>query len=316
MTENHSNKNKKGKPKMFLLFLFVAAFIWFLTKFSREFTANLESEIEYINVPHDVVITEDNFDLISFDLTANGFDFLFYKINKPKISIDLNSYINEEGTIITISNNELKRIITSQLKNDIIVNNVSIDAMEILIDKLETKRVKVNLLENIQFTNGFKPVGNFKLVPDSINISGPAHHLDTLNGVSTIVLNLTNVNENISTEIDLNIADDTSISYSQNSVNLDIIVKEFTQKSISIPITIINLPHDLDLKLIPSNVTVSFDVSMEDFNKINANEFSIICDFNKKNDQENFMIPNLIEQPNDILNIELKENKVDFLILK
>jgi len=316
MQENNTNKNKKGKPKMFLLFLLVASFIWFLTKFSREFTAILESEIEYVNVPHGLVITDDNYDFVSFDLTANGFDFLFYKINKPKISIDLSNYYDEGGTIITISNNELKRIITSQLKHDIIVNNVSIDIMQIQIDKLETKRVKVSLVESIQFVNGYKPIGEYRLVPDSINISGPAHHIDTINEVNTIVLKLTDVNENISKEIDLNISDDLSISYSQNTVNLDVIVKEFTQKSISVPITLINLPSDLNLNLIPSSVTVTFDISMEDFNKINANEFSVICDFYNKNDLENFMIPNLVKQPSEILNIEIKEDKIDYLILK
>ena len=45
MSEIKTNYTKKGKPKMFLLFLFVTTFIWFISKFSREFTSNLEAEI-------------------------------------------------------------------------------------------------------------------------------------------------------------------------------------------------------------------------------------------------------------------------------
>ena len=48
----NSNKQKKGKPKMFLLFLLIAAFIWFLSKFSRDFTASIDVEVEYTNIPH------------------------------------------------------------------------------------------------------------------------------------------------------------------------------------------------------------------------------------------------------------------------
>ena len=76
MHESQTKKVKRGKPKMFLLFLFVTIFIWFLSKFSREFTTNLEADIKYINVPHGVIVSGENYKLVSFDLTASGFDFL------------------------------------------------------------------------------------------------------------------------------------------------------------------------------------------------------------------------------------------------
>ena len=318
MSESKTKKTKKGKPKMFLLFLFVTTFIWFISKFSREFTSTLEADIHYINAPHGVIVSKNNYDKVTFDLTTSGFDFLYYKINKPVVNIELQKYYNEgSGTSsFVISNNDFKRTITSQLKNDIIVNNVSIDNMEVFLDKLKTKKVKVSLLENIQFENGFKSIGEYKLTPDSIAISGPTQHLDTLTEIKTERLVLTNVNENITTTINLNITNDTSITYSQQSVNLDISVKEFTQKTLLIPIIVNNLPSDLSIKLIPENVTILFDVSMEEFNKITANDFIIICDFNKKNEQENFMIPHLMKQPESIINLEIQENKINFLIFK
>ena len=109
---------------------------------------------------------------------------------------------------------------------------------------------------------------------------------------------------------------DTSISYSQQSVDLEIFVKEFTQKTMSIPILVNNLPEDISIKLIPKNATITFDVSMEEFNKILASDFEIVCDFDKKNDQENYMIPHLFNQPESIMHIEFQENKINYLIFK
>jgi hypothetical protein len=316
MSESKTNNTKKGKPKMFLLFLFVTTFIWFISKFSREFTSNLEAKIHYINAPLGVIVSENNYDLVTFDFTTSGFYFLYYKINKPIVTIDLPKYFKEGASSFIISTSELKRIITSQLKNDIIVNNVSIEKMEVLLDKLKTKKVKVSLLENIQFKNGFNSIGQYKISPDSIAISGPTQYLDTLTEIKTEVLELTNVNENISAIVNLNKSNDPRISYSQETVRLDVFVKEFTQKSLLVPVVVTNLPSKLSIRLVPENVTIRFDVSMEGYNKITAIDFLIICDFDKKNDQEDFMIPHLMKQPSSVINLEIQENKINYLIFK
>tara|TARA_B100000809_G_scaffold266880_1_gene332486 strand:- start:11705 stop:12655 length:951 start_codon:yes stop_codon:yes gene_type:complete len=316
MSASKTNKAKKGKPKMFLLFLFITTFIWFISKFSRDYTSNLEAKIHYINAPLGVILSGKNYHLVTFDFTTSGFDFLYYKLNQPIVTIDLQKYFKKGASSFIISTSEFKRIITSQLKNDIIVNNVSIENMEVLLDKLKTKKVKVSLSENIQFKNGFKSIGEFEISPDSIAISGPTKHLDTLTEIKTELLELTNVNENIATTVNLNISNDTTISYSQESVNLLVSVKEFTQKSLLVPVIVNNLPSDLSIRLVPENVTIRFDVSMEDYNKITANDFMIMCDFDKTNYQKDFMIPHLIKQPESIINFEIQENKINYLIFK
>ena len=99
-------------------------------------------------------------------------------------------------------------------------------------------------------------------------------------------------------------------------VELFVSVKEFTQKTLLVPVVVNNLPSNLSIKLVPENVTIRFDVSMEDYNKITANNFTLMCDFNKKNNQEDFMIPHLMKQPASIINLEIQENKINYLIFK
>lgn len=313
---SQTKKTKKGKPKMFLLFLFVTTFIWFLTKFSREITASQDAKIIYSNIPHGIIVSEKSHDIVSYDLTASGFDFLYYKINKPVINIDIKNYYKNNKSSIVISNNDFKRIITSQLKNDITVKNVSIETMEVFFDKLKTKKVKISLLENIKYKKGFKSIRGIKLTPDSIDISGPTQQIDTLNEINTELVHLKDVSENVVKTVNLQTYKGSSISYSKPSVDLEIIVKEFTQKTMSIPIVIKNLPKEVAIKLMPKNATITFDVSMEEFNKIIASDFKIVCDYDKKNDQENFMIPHLASQPESIMNIEFQENKINYLIFK
>jgi hypothetical protein len=68
--------------------------------------------------------------------------------------------------------------------------------------------------------------------------------------------------------------------------------------------------------LLPENIAVVFEVSVENFNKIDESDFLIEIDYDRKNEVENYMIPQLIKFPETVLNIELRQEKVNYLILK
>ncbi|MFK5983552.1 MAG: CdaR family protein [Flavobacteriaceae bacterium] len=316
MSKIYSNNVKKGKLKMFLLFLLITTFIWFLSKFSREFTATVEADIQYENVPQEVVVSSDSYQNVSFDLTTTGFDFLYFKINKPIVTLDILNYYKIGKNKIEIPKNDFNKLITSQLKNNIAVKNVSIESMFINLDILETKKVKIILDKEIQLEKGYKSIGEFKITPEFINISGPSNELDTIEEIHTELLILDKLTNNVDINLKLVIPNNSSLSYSQEEVNISFSVKEFTQKEIKIPVLIKNLPSSINLKLIPEVITISFDVSMDNFNQISENDFSVICDYNNRNIEESFLIPELIKKPDSILNIELKENKVNYLIFK
>ncbi len=316
MSKSKFKEVKKGKLKMFFLFLFIATFLWFLSKFSKEFTATVDASLWYVNVPENVLLSENNINQISFDLTANGFDFLFYKINKPVISINLQNFYKKGETELIITKQDLLRVINLQLKKNIAIKNVSVEGLQIKLDELETKKIKVNLIEEIEFEKGYKSVNGFKIIPDSIVITGASHILDSLNLISTEVIKLSNVKESISIILQLIQSENDEISYSQKQIQLTASVKEFTQKSLTIPIIIKNLPEEIDLKIIPELMTLTFDVSMEEYNDLTENDFSIICDYNKRNETESFMVPQFIKRPDSILNLELSENKIKYLIFK
>lgn len=316
MTNIDKNKQKKGKPKMFLLFLFVAAFIWFLSKYSRDFMASVDVKIEYVNVPPGVVVTEKNKKHISLDLITSGFDFLFYKVNNPVIYIDIGAYYILDEKTLLIPPEDFKRLLINQLNNDVLIKDISINKFEIFLDTLDIKKVKVTLTENITFAEGYKSIGARRVIPDSIEVSGPAHQLDTLNEISTNLLSISNVSEDITTTITLNTALGQNLSFEKNEVVVNFQVKEFSQKSLLIPLTLKNLPTPLKIKLLPENIAIVFDVSVENFNKIDVSDFLIEIDYNRKNEVENYMIPQLIKFPETVLNIELRQEKVNYLILK
>jgi len=103
--------------------------------------------------------------------------------------------------------------------------------------------VKVTLIEDISYTEGYKPVGAIRIIPDSIDVSGPTHQLDTLNEIFTRLLSISDVSENISVGVDLNTSFEKKLSFEKSEVTIAIEVKEFTQKSILIPLSLKNFTN-------------------------------------------------------------------------
>lgn len=307
---------KKGKLKMFFVFLALALFFWVLTKYSKEYTATVNATIIFNNPPDNTSIINKRSSDISFDLTANGFEFLYFKFKRPLLNIDINKYYTKNGNDISISRGEIIKIINYHLKNDISVKNVSVNELVIELDSIIFKKIPVIIQTDITFQDGYKSIGKIRIDPDSVLVSGPSKSIQEINQIKTNILSLLDVNTNILENIALQTPESLGITISPQNVTISHIVEEFTQKSLILPIKIYNLAKGLKIKLIPEFITITFDVTVNEFNNISKKDFVLICDYTKRDKNENFMIPELLEKPESILNIVIKAKKVDYLIFK
>jgi len=316
MPRTHVNQVKKGKLKMLLFFLVVTFFIWFLTKFSKEFTATVEATIQYENLPNNTVLAPNNTDKVSFDLTSSGFDFLSYRLKKPTVTINVFDNFKAGNQIVTFSNIELIKIITSELNSNIAVKNVSLNEVNIALDVIVSREIPINVISEITYQNGFKAVEELTISPNLITVSGPSLVIDSLGQVFTKSIKLNSLSTATSGEIEIDTSNNLNLSYSVEKVLYSIAVEEFTQKELSIPIKIENLPLGTSIKLLPDAVSIVFDVSVSKFNAITENDFIIVCDYNKRNIEENYMIPELVKKPIIIKGILLKNDKINYLVFK
>lgn len=307
---------KKGKLKMFFVFLALALFFWVLTKYSKEYTATVNATIIFNNPPDNTSIINKRSSDISFDLTANGFEFLYFKFKRPLLNIDINKYYTKNGNDISISRGEIIKIINYHLKNDISVKNVSVNELVIELDSIIFKKIPVIIQTDITFRDGYKSIGKIRIDPDSVLVSGPSKSIQEINQIKTNILSLLDVNTNILENIALQTPESLDITISPQNVTISHIVEEFTQKSLILPLKVYNLAKGLKIKLIPEFITITFDVTVNEFNNISKKDFVLICDYTKRDKNENFMIPELLEKPESILNIVIKAKKVDYLIFK
>ncbi|UAB81160.1 hypothetical protein INR76_13810 [Marixanthomonas sp. SCSIO 43207] len=316
MTSKPQKKYNTGKIKKFLFFLFLAILFWVLTKFSREYTATVDATIIYKSIPNETLLTENNPEELSFDLTTNGFEFLYYKLKNPTVTIQISDYYQKGNKTVTLSDAQLTSLISSQLDKNLTVKNVSIDTLKINLELLVSKKVPVFSKAEIDYREGFMSLETLQIKPDSVQVSGPLEVINAIDSIPTISKKYTGIDSNFSETIKIETPDATSVSITPETVSISLNVQEFTQKEITLPIQIINLPPETIVKLIPKVTKVTFNVPIKSYNTISEKDFRITCDFSKRNRTENFMLIQFSKKPDGIRDIELKDKKIDFLIFK
>lgn len=301
---------------MLLFFLLLALFFWILTKFSKEYTETVSATLQYENAPENTMLVNEDRNDVTFDMVGNGFELVLLKLKNPKIKVDVGEFYIAESKLAVIPNADLVRIISSQLDRDRPVSNLSVEDLEIVLNKVVSKRVPVRASTDLTFKEGFKSLGAVKVAPDSVDISGPEGSVEGIEFVTTDTAVLRNVDKNVEVEVAINFPAGTNVSVSPDKVELSVPVEEFTQKNITVPVEVTNFNSEGTLKLIPETVSLTFDVSVNDFKNILSSDFRVVCDYAERNPEGNFMFPKLVKTPDGILNVEMGTNRIEYLIFK
>ncbi len=304
------------KIKRFLFFLGIASLFWILTKFGREFTAPLTAQVNYKNLPQTAVLDKNNVEEVHFDLTANGFEILYYKLRQPKVDIYVNEFYVEERDSFLLNQNELKQQIENQFNKYLDIRNIFPDPLIVKLNPIIEKKVPVLAYTDIEFKEGFKGIESYQIIPDSIVITGAKEIINEIDTVYTETLSLKGVENNISEKIAVEKPNEEVVSITPSEVEIQWEVSEFAQEQFTLPVEIINLPPNLEVKIVPAHVTVSFDISISEFSQVTKENFKVICDYSKQKENQNFLLPELIRKPPGAVNISINPKKVDYFILK
>lgn len=316
MGNTYKSKYKATKLRAFFLFLLVAIVFWGLAKFSNNYTATIVAPLEYTNIPPETTLSKDNLSELSFDLTANGFEFLLYKMKSPTVQIDVSDYYKPGDNIVVLSGSDLVKAITQQMDKSPTVNNVSVPELRIELVAITVKKIPVSIASELIFKDGYKAINGFEVEPDSITISGSLERLKMVDSIFTKKVFLKNIESDVTNEVLIDTAGYSGVFFNPISVRFHLEVHEFTQKELNVPVQLTNAPSDTTIKIIPEMVTITFEVSVARFNEIEKGDFTLICDYAKRDAGENFMILELIDKPEGILNIEFSEKKIDYLVFK
>ncbi len=314
---SHTNKPifkfNKGRDSVFLLFLIGTFIFWFLNQLSKNYNQVVDYTVVYEDLPNQFVFQDNPKKTIAVRIKASGFYFFSNALKNKKTTISLKNIEQRTNYVYQLSNAELKKQVRATINDRISVIEVLDDVLEVHLGKRSFKKVKVIPNIAIDYHLGYNSFSGIQITPDSIEVSGPELQLAKIQTLSLEAFEKKNVMSPIHQKIAIQKVDLPKIKYHQNKVNLDVSVEKITEKTLSIPIQIINAPNT-NIVIYPKKAKVTFQVLLSEFNKIHKEDFVLIADYNQKGSKH--LKLKLANTPKKIAGVKLDINQVEYLILK
>jgi hypothetical protein len=308
-------KNNK-KMRVFFLFLSLSLLFWMLIKLSKNYTATINVNLTYIDLPENKMLQADPISTVKVTINSGGFRLLKYKFSNNDVELSLkNIKKKNSSTFYYLGSDIIKDIDDSFFKAD--VKYIEPDTLYFSLGKSISKKVKVEPNLSIQYKSGYNLLGSLEIEPEYITISGPEAQVSSVVSITTEAIQLNNVSDTINKNIAIaKIKDLNKINYSVEQINVRGKVEKFTEMSLEVPFRILNAPSST-IKTFPNKVKIVFQIGLSDFNRITEGDFDIVCDFSKvKNDEVNYLVPEVLNKPNIVKEVKVIPDKIEFIIEK
>ena len=289
---------------------------WTIMKLSATYTKIISIETEYTNLTNDKVLYNKPIETIDVLFETTGINLLLQSFSKTKIAIDLNMTHKKGSSYYYVTNANLSNL-QAQFSLDKKVLQVYPDTIFFDFGKLSSKKIKIIPIIDITYKAGHSLIGDLEIDPKTVLINGAEEKIAKIEFIKTKVLLKKNIKEDFQYEVFLDIPKEYhKIHFSIKKITVKGMVEKYTEASLKVPFELINTPKNSIIKTLEENVKLTYIVSLDNYEKINATDFKVICDFNKILDKESFLIPEIIKKPNLVSNVKCKPEKIEFIIKK
>ena len=303
----------QGRFRFFLLFVLLSLSFWVSTKLSNTYQVKQDFSVVWSTTPKGIILNDDKAK-INVSITASGIEILWYRLFKKTLQLELRESDFTTGMGL-ISIERQRFTIRQHLFDNTQLNVINTENIQLEFNRLAARKVKVFPKTSIKMRPGYLYDNEAISIPDSIWVRGSKAVLDTLNQIFTTSLELADAHQDFSEKVKLKPIQ--FLEYDMDSVQIEQKISRYSEKEFSLPVTLINLPKDIRVKLFPPNVTLKAILPLAIFNGIKASDFSLVVDYaNISKNQSRELSLQLIKQPNQVKNVIWEPKSVNYLIRK
>lgn len=266
------------KVLVFIFFLILSSLMWMMISFNEEMEKELLVPIQITNVPKNVVVTSDVNDTLRLTLRDKGYTLAkyFYGKGVKPISINFQQYARSNG-MFTISNADLLRMVKQQLSPSTHILSVKPERLEVFFNHGNHKVVPIRLQGNLVPSASYM-LTHTRLIPDKVTVYAADGLLDSITAVYTEPLNRTDISDSARYEVRLQTIRGAKIV--PQKVYVDVMAELLTERTLEVPISVVNVPEDKHLRLFPSTAKVKFVVGTSRYATAKEGDFQIVADYN------------------------------------
>ena len=306
---------KTRKFNVFVFFVLLALIYSMISKLTSNYTKTIVFVVKPVDVPSDQVVLDQSIDSIRLELEGYGYNLAKYYIDQPIIEISLND-LNKVKSKYQWTKQRNFSDLQSKFNKSVRLVSSSVDQIEFIIEQYESKKVPVELKLELDYKSGFDSFNEYKLSKDSIMITGPNSLIDTINMIQTHKLVLNQIDSEINTKIRIKPSENNNITHSDTELDFQLKVEKFTEESIKVPVTIVNIDDNMKINYYPKVVSVLYRVSIREYKSVNPMDFRVECDLNTINRGNSVLISSITKKPNNVRKCRIENNQIQYVIIE
>jgi hypothetical protein len=318
-----SDKEKtafRKKALIFSFFLLLSVVFWFMNALSKNYTTDIKYPVVYRKFPDDKILTGELPEYLTLNVNAHGYTLLRYSLGTRHIplvfnvrSFYMNQSTRQDSSLYYIETRYARDYFAKQLSSEFQIIDIKPDSLYFRFARVVSKKVPVQSDLKYSLDKQLILKRPPEIVPDSVLVSGPDYVLDTLFQISTKLTDLGLIKQTTDKKVDLLKVKNTKLMQEQVTVKFD--VEKFTEKTLQIPIEVLNMPDTTRLKTFPNIIKVTCQVGLSEYEKLQPSMFTAIVDFTEAQaGLSNKIIVELTRQPEFIKSLKYSPRTVEYLI--
>ncbi|RYE36269.1 MAG: YbbR-like domain-containing protein [Sphingobacteriaceae bacterium] len=310
------SRAEQKRVSAFFTCLFLAMLAWIFVVMSKNYTFPVKVILNYKNHPLRKAFYALQADTVLATVGGTGWEKLFSGFSPEKnrqIDVDLRKLETQNFVVLS---NQLTAI-NQKSRQTQPIYSFSPDTVYFDFSLRKVKRVPIILKSDLVFQRQYARSDDILFKPDFVTISGPATYIDSVKSWSTDTLIAKKVSTTISAKLKLLPPQKNNVTIFPKTVDVKIPVDEFTEKTLEVPIKLLNNKTYSKVNLFPKKVKITFLVSLNNYADVNADFFEVAADLNAWQLNGMQTLPVKLKQLPDYCTIvSMQPNTVNFFVRK
>ena len=262
----------------FLLFVLLAAFIWYGHAMHSVRNTRVPVLIQYTGKPGTIGLDGKGLpDTVWIEVRDAGSRLNLYHREPLHLTVNVSPYIHSERGTIRIPADVLRRSISDLLQGTSHLIEAKPDEITCAYFTEQEKTVPVVLSGVWTVANGYQMVGEPLIRPGKVTLYGQDKNLAKVDTLFTEPLDLHDLTDTTDLRMALSIPEGTRLE--TDSVEVRFIAERYTEKKLTLPLQVYGVPEGYSIRLFPNEVEVNVRVGMNHFAQVREQDIRAVCTY-------------------------------------
>ncbi len=317
---------RKRKIYVFLICLACSIVFWIFIQLSGQSQAIVDIPVKPVGISTGQVLYHQSEPVIRVNVQSTGarlLSGLFSRRDSLSVFVGSLPMIQRDGASFHyLTSSQARSLIAMRSETGQTMLEIWPDTLFFQLYPSVSRKLPLLLDADLTFSPRFGLYGGIFISSDSIDISGPAHLIDSLGNLYTKKLVAKDLSAALDVELEVSVPlVHSSIRVSPSKVLVGIPVEEFTEGMLEVPLEVV-LPDSLaenkqrNIRLFPPRVQIAYRVALRDYAEVDASGFRAIVWYPRVYGRENQLAVKLLEVPPLVVVDRIRPMAVDYLIIE